>query len=414
MTKRITLLFIVSCLAEVASAQLTLNDCKRLAMDNYPAIKQYQLIEQSRDYSVSNALKGWLPRVSVTATAAWFTDVANVPQPQGNLLGDVGNSLYNGGVRVTQPIFDGGEISAHRRETEAKAGVERERTNIIMYDINARIEQLFFGVLTLDESIRQNRLLQDNLDIAMRSVRSLERGGLSNRGDIESVSVEQLKARQQEEQLKASRKAYLAMLSTFIHKPLTDTVSLVIPARPQVSEGVVKRPELNYYEAKDHLLDIRLRNLDARLMPRLSAFGMGMYHNRLIGMMKNSLFAAGLTLSWNIGALYTRSNDRHLIETERSLNSVERETFLFNTALSTRQSNGVIDALERQLSLDADIIALRESILSKSEKKVQNGTETVNEMLRNINAVSEAKLTRALHELQLTQELYNLKNINNN
>lgn len=42
-----------------------------------------------------------------------------------------------------------------------------------------------------------------------------------------------------------------------------------------------------------------------------------------------------------------------------------------------------------------------------------NGTETVNEMLRDINAVSEAKLAKAFHEIQLLQETYKLKNINN-
>lgn len=42
-----------------------------------------------------------------------------------------------------------------------------------------------------------------------------------------------------------------------------------------------------------------------------------------------------------------------------------------------------------------------------------NGTETVNEMLRDINAVSEARLTKAFHEIQLLQEIYKLKNINN-
>mgnify|MGYP000502877772 CR=1 FL=1 len=37
----------------------------------------------------------------------------------------------------------------------------------------------------------------------------------------------------------------------------------------------------------------------------------------------------------------------------------------------------------------------------------------LNEMLRDINAVSEARLTKAFHEIQLLQEIYKLKNINN-
>lgn len=398
----------------VSCAQLTLDSCKRLARDNYPAVKQFRLIEQSRDYTVSNAAKGWLPQVSLSATAAWFTDIINAPKQAGSLLGGMGNSLYNGGVQISQTLYDGGSITARKREAEANATVNREHNNIIMYEVDGRTEQLFFSVLTLDERIAQNQLLQENLEIGMRTVSALERGGMANRGDIEAVNVEQLNARQQEEQLRASRKAYLLMLSTFIGQQLDENSSLVKPERPTRSDETVHRPELDYYTAKDRLLDIKTKNLDTRLMPRLNAFGMGMYHNKMMGTMKNSMLAAGVTLSWNIGALYTRSNDKRMIETERSINNVDRETFLFNTALESRQSGGAIDALERQIKLDDDIITLRESIRQKAEKKVQNGTETVNEMLRDINAVSDARLTKALHELQLTQELYNLRNINNN
>jgi hypothetical protein len=41
-----------------------------------------------------------------------------------------------------------------------------------------------------------------------------------------------------------------------------------------------------------------------------------------------------------------------------------------------------------------------------SEKKVQLGTESVNEMLRDINAVSEARQQQALHQIQLIKEIY--------
>lgn len=414
MTKRTIVLFAMFLTLTAARAQLTLDSCKLLARANYPAIKQLGLVEQSRQFNVSNASKDWLPQVNVMATAAWFTDIIDLPQQTGQILGSMGNSLYNGGVQINQPIYDGGAIAARKRMAIAEANVSQERTNVTLYAVNSRIEQLYFGTLTIDERLRQNALLQDNLAIGMRTVEALERGGMANRSDIEAISVEQLKARQQEEQLRAQRKAYLLMLSTFINRSLGEAVVLAVPARPTVEKGVVRRPELEFYAAKDRLLTEQRRSLDAKLMPRLSAFGLGMYHNKVLGTMKNSLLAGGFTLSWNIGALYTRQNDRRIIDTERQLNATERETFLFNTGLQTAQSAGVVDALERQIKLDDSIITLRQSILDKAGRKVQNGTETVNEMLRDINNVSEARLQKALHELQLTQELYNQQTINNN
>ena len=64
------LLLIVWALGVIASAHaLTLEECLQLARENYPAIKQYDLILASKDYDLSNAGKAWLPKLSVEAGA---------------------------------------------------------------------------------------------------------------------------------------------------------------------------------------------------------------------------------------------------------------------------------------------------------------------------------------------------------
>lgn len=395
-------------------AQFTLEQCKQLAHDNYPAVSQFRLIEQSRDYTVSNAAKAWLPQVSVTGTAAFFTDMIDMDGNAAAASLGMKNELYNAGVQVSQTIYDGGAIAAQKRTAKAQAEVSLEQTNVVMYELNSRIEQLFFGILTIDEQLKQNALLSHDLALSMNTVSSMQRGGVANQSDVDAVSVEQVRVRQQEESLKASRRAYVLMLSTFIGVRLAEASVLERPSDVTLTDTANRRPELAFYNAKNRLLDEQRRALDSRLMPRVSAFGMGMYHNKVVGMMNNSLVAGGLTLSWNIGALYTRKSDILNIETERRMNDVQRETFLFNTTLQSQNSNGVISSLRRQIALDEDIIKLRERIREKSEKQVQSGTKTVNEMLRDINSVSEARQTKALHELQLLQEIYNLKNINNN
>lgn len=395
-------------------AQLTLDECKRLAHDNYPAIRQYGLIEQSRQYTVSNAARGWLPQVSATGSAAFYTDIASLPTAATALTGDMKNELYGVSVTVSQTIYDGGAISARQRTARAQADVSRAQTDVTLYALNSRVEQLFFGVLTIDEQLRQTALLAHDLDLSLGTVMGMMRSGVANQGDVDGVRVEQVRVMQREETLKASRRAYVGMLSTFTGRQLGDSTAFARPDVEAVPATGCHRPELTFYSARNRLLDEQRRSLDAGLMPRLSAFGMGACHSKPLSVMKNSLLAGGLTLTWNIGALYTRKNDLRSIETERQMNDASRDAFLFNTALESRQSNGVIESLRRQIALDDDIIGLRESICEKSEKKVMGGTETVNEMLRDINAVSEARSEKAQHELRLLQEIYNLRTINNN
>jgi uncharacterized membrane-anchored protein YjiN (DUF445 family) len=156
-------------------------------------------------------------------------------------------------------------------------------------------------------------------------------------------------------------------------------------------------------------------------MPRLGVFAQGFYgypgYNLFEDMMRRRFSWNGMVgarLTWNIGALYTQKNDKAKLNVQRSALQVQRETFLFNNRLQQQQTNGQIENLRQQVNEDEEIIQLREGIRNKSEKRVQNGIETVNEMLRDINAVGEARQQKAIHEVQLLQEIYELKTINNN
>lgn len=397
------------------SAQLTLEDCLRMAHDNYPAVKKYSLLDMSSEYSLSNASKGYLPKISATAGANIFTDVIDGASQLSKSGLDTKNHLLDASLSIQQSIYDGGSIASQRRIIKAQNEVERQRINVSLYKINERVEELFFGVLLLDEQIKQNHLLQDDLAISAKTVKSMMTGGTANQSDMDAIMVEQVKARQNEGSLTTARSAYLSMLGIFIGQTLGDDTRLVKPS--YINEPINDnsfRPELSYYNAQQSLLNAERKSLNANLMPKLNAFAMGLYHSSVSDLINNGFLAGGLTLSWNIGALYTRKNDLKKLDVQQEQINADRETFLLNNRLEQQSSHGQIANLKKQIALDDEIISLRESIRSKSEKKVQLGTETVNEMLRDINAVSEAKQQKSTHDIQLLKELYNLKNINNN
>ena len=415
--KRI-LFFVMLVFAVVpAFTQITLDECRSLARANYPLIKRFSLVEQIRSLSVSNASKAWLPQVSLSARASYQSDVTRIPVDiPGVDISPMSKDQYDVSVHVSQQIYDGGSVSSSKRLADALSDVEREKVNVAIYDVYERVDQLYFGILLLDEQIRQVRLLQDDLSLSSKSVSGMLRGGVASQTDLDAVKVEQVKARQSETSLLTSRATYLKMLSTFIGKPLGDSVSLVRPDEADVSVVVNNRPELSLYNAQNCLLDQQRNVLDTYLRPRIGLFLQGGYGNPALNMLKNKFeayYKVGATLTWNFGNLYTRANDKRKIDTDRLGIEAEREAFLFNTGLQSELQPGNIESLRRQISQDDEIITLRERIRSKADVKVANGTETVNEMLRDINAVSEARLTKAFHEIQLLQEIYKLKNINN-
>lgn len=413
--KRKILVFILSILISPCLAQLDIDQCHDMARQQYPLIKQYGLLEKSEAYTLSNAMKAFLPEVKFSFGANGFTDpISSSPKTDAMGMGDMKNYLLNGSIQINQLIYDGGAISAQRKLTKAQAEADKKQLDVRLYEINQRVNQLYFGILMIDEQSKQLKLLQNDLALSLNTVQSLMNGGLANQSDVDAVKVEQLRAAQQESSLRTSRKSYIQMLGLFIGKALGEKTTLEKPVQQplSISQGVL-RPELSYFAAQQNLLETQRKSLTSRLLPQVSAFAMGIYHNKVLDMMKPAMLAGGITLSWKISPFYTRKNDLRSIETKKSMINQERETFLFNIHLQNEKEQSVVEDLREKLKQDDEIIRLRENIHSVSVTKVQNGIQTINEMLRDVNAVNEARQQKSIHEIQLLEAMYQLKNINN-
>ena len=411
MTRKFFLLAMI--LLPVAVHALSLNEARSMARDNYPAIRQYRMIEQSRDFTLDNVMKGWLPQVSISAGAYGFTDILKSDKKMEQAGMDMNNFMANASVMIKQSVYDGGQIAARKKVVWAESQVQKQQLDVSMYAINEQVDQLFFSILLLDEQLEQNALLQKDLATSEQTIRSMMTGGIANQTDLDAILVERLKAEQQNESLLASRQSYLRMLGVFVGKDVAAAAeTLEKPAQGYVRANV-NRPELKYYASQNLLLDAQRKQLNTQLRPTVGIFGMGMVHSKMSDMLNNGMMVAGVSVSWNIGALYTRKNDIRKIEVQRQRSDSQREVFLFNNRLQNEEANGAIASLKRQIEKDEEIVRLRESIRGKSDRKVELGTKSVNELVSDINAVSLARAQKAMHEIQLLKEIYRQKNINN-
>ncbi len=409
MEHRILSLLLMVATALGASAQtLTLGECEQRARSNYPVAKQKGLVDLTAGYTVDNIAKQWLPQLSVSGNFAGFTDVTKQPSAI-----EIKNYMASGMLSVSQTVYDGGGIAAGKRVAKAQAEVSRRQTDVSIYDVLARVQQVYFGILLIDKQLEQYELLQSQLKVSRNNVESLKKGGLANESDIDAVSVEQVKARQQADVAKSLRTSYVAMLGILTGDTLPDDTRLAEPEMPATLNTANQRPELSLYDAKNMLAHEQLKQLNTRLRPTISLFGAGIIHNSISPLVNNGMLLGGVTVQWNIGALYTRKNDIEKLKLQQSQNEVAREAFLFGTRLRTQEANGQMESLREQLKSDSEIVALRERIRQKSERKVQLGTESVNELMRQTLAVSQARQQMSLHQVQLLQQAYNVVDINN-
>ena len=105
--------------------RITLLQCYEWAYDNYPQIQQYELIQQTEQYNLSNASKGWLPQLSVNAKASYQSDVTKLPFTTemlssvlpGVQIPTLSKDQYQVVAEVNQTIWDGGAIHSSRKLT---------------------------------------------------------------------------------------------------------------------------------------------------------------------------------------------------------------------------------------------------------------------------------------------------------
>ena len=234
--KRTVFFFTLSLAAMLAHAQLTLEECQRRAQDNYPLVRQYGLIEKARGYDLSNAGKGYLPQFSLSGKATYQSDITRLPVEIPNLdIKTASKDQYQVMLEVQQTLWDGGDIRSRKRLTCAASEVELEKQHVDMYALTDRVNQLFFGILLLDEQLKQNNLLQEDLGRTHKQVADYIANGIATPSDLDAVSVEQLNTRQHRVELETTRRAYLSMLAAFTGKDLSSETVLLKPAILSIS-----------------------------------------------------------------------------------------------------------------------------------------------------------------------------------
>lgn len=394
---------------------LTIREAYQLARKNYPMIRQQGLIEKTRDYSVSNAAKGYLPQLTVQGQATYQSAVTEFKLP-GSIPGvefpSISKDQYKVYGEVNQTIYDGGNVRTQVRSHEANAQMETQKLEVELYKLNDRVNQLFFGVLMLEEQLRQNELLKKDINLGIKKVQALIANGTAFKSNANTLRAELLKADQRTIDLNAGRNAYLEMLGLLTRHPLGDSVLLEKPTELAVASDI-SRPELKLYDAQNRSLDVQSQLLDVRNRPKLNFFFQGGYGRPALNILNNGFdpyYITGLRLNWSLSGLYTIRKDRDLIRNSRDAIQLQKETFLFNTNLAARQQNAELDRFRQLLLTDDEIIALRESIKTTSAAQLENGVINTNDFLREVNAEDQARLNKILHGIQLLMAQYSLDN----
>ena len=410
------------------SAAQSLEECQRAAEQNYPLIRQYDLIEKTTELTVANIGKGWLPQVSASAQATYQSDVVAFPDQFKALYAQMGLDMkglkkeqYRVGIDVSQTIYDGGAISSQKQIAREQGKVQTAQNEVNLYNVRKRVNEMYFSLLLLDDQIRLNNDLQELLLGNEKKLASMVKNGTAAESDMQSVKAERLNVIQQKTSLESQKRMLQKMLSTFcgIEIKTVQKPSLMVDGGWLMAKN--RRPELKALDAQLGLLNAQEHALNSALMPKLGVFAQGYYGYPGLNMFEDMMShqwslngIIGARLTWNIGALYTRKNDKAKINSQRSMVDVQRETFLFNNNLEQIQQNENISRYKKLMADDEEIISLRSAVRKAAESKLSHGIIDVNDLVREINQENAARISQSMHEIEMLKEIYDNKFTTNN
>ncbi|HMV08844.1 MAG TPA: TolC family protein [Cyclobacteriaceae bacterium] len=406
-TKLLLLLLLAT--GALQAQSLTIETCYALAAENYPLVKQRELLTKSNEYTLQNLSKGYLPQLIIAGQATYQSEVTQVPiSLPGMNIPTLSKDQYKFYGEVNQTLFDGGVIKQQKLTQQSNLEVEQQKLEVELYKIKERVNQLFFGILLVDEQIRQTELLKQDINLGLKKTEAAIANGTAFKSSADVLKAELLNADQRTTELKAGRIAYAEMLGMFINRQLDATVTLEKPKALVVSPEI-NRPEITLYESQNKTIDAQYKMLTARNLPKLNLFVQGGYGRPALNMLSNDFeayYIGGVRLNWSLSGLYTLRKDKALLDLNRKTIAVQKETFLFNTNYTLRQQSAELNKYSELLTSDSDIIALRTRVKQTASVQLENGVITSNDYLREVNAEDKARQNKIVHEIQLLMAQY--------
>lgn len=404
------------------SAQVTLEECVTLAQDNYPLIRKYDLLKQTKEVNLSDINKSWLPQINVYGQGTVQNETPSFPESLAGIISQTGTNIsglnewqYKVGADISQNIWDGGTSKTKRKIEHAEDAERQAAMDVQLYAIRERVEDLYFGILLMDEQIEQTRnmqaLLQSNLD----KLRSMQKNGTAMQSDVDMVEAQYLSTNQQLIQAESASGSYRKVLELFTGKSLAGQ-ELLKPDASIPQDLKPDRPELRQFEAQLLANEAKNASITASTMPKIGLFAQAYYgypgfdyFESMMNRDPSFNILAGVKVSWNIGAFYHKKNDKRKLRFASDNIIVERDIFLFNTNLKTRSQLDRIDELKAVMKENDRIVQLRENVRKAAESQLDNGIIDATALLTKLTDEKQARLNASYHEIQLLQNIYQLK-----
>lgn len=400
----LSLSLLVIGLAGVAQQRvLTLDDALRNAENNYPSLKQKQLLKEIGEQNQQLLDASLFPQVSVTGQAAYQSEVTSFALPGSTeKLGQKADN-YNVGLEMRFPLTQFGTVRTRKQLEEAQTALGITQVDVDLQRVRERVTNLVGNALLQNENLGILRLRLNDLDSQRRKIAVGVANGAVLKSNQLVLESEILSTQQRIDDVKATVKGLTGELAILTGLPLDSTTQFQL-ADVAVAAQTASRPESKTFQAQRNILDVRSSLVRKESRPNLYVFGQGYYGRPGYNFLNTNLRTygiAGIGFSWNLNNLLTQSKQQKTLELNREIVAGREATFNQNLQATLTEKSAEIEKYRSIISKDAQIVSNRQQILRAAASQLANGVITSTEYLQELNAQNTAQLNLTLHQVQL-------------
>jgi outer membrane protein TolC len=286
-----------------------------------------------------------------------------------------------------------------------------------MLQVEDGIDDLFEEILVTKEQIKAVQFKRADLELRGKDLSTAIQNGIALKTDIQEIEANIIQLHQQETELQLSLCQKYVQLSSYVQIPLDSTAVLDLPDTTNILDrNYSLRPDYEIFGLQLQNANWKAKELNAEFVPKLSFFANGYYGRPGLNMMDYSNHYSGIvgvSLTWNIDALYNHTHQKSLINIEKEMTMNQQSIYEIN--LNRQIDNLNIDlAKNRELANeDNKVVKIRSNIKDLASIQLKNGTITLTDYLIKLNDEAQAMINKSIHRIAYLMDNAKMKTLLN-
>ncbi len=387
---------------------ITLDYCQKKALENYPLIKQKDLLNKASEIKLFNITKTSLPLLSLNGQATYQSAVTELPiHIPGVVIPTLDKDMYKATLDIVQPIYSGGLTAKQKKLEEISLKSDLQDVETELYKIKDKVNTIYFSIVALQENKKQLLLLKDDIKNKLKTVESGITNGTLLESNEDILKAELLKNDEQITELESGISSGFKMLADYVNKDIPDKTILSLPDTVLNLSGYENfRPETKAFDLKKQEVDISKSLLGSKLLPKVSGFGELGLGRPGLNMLSNTFdpfYMFGVKVSWTFWDWNQTKNEKQLLDISSDVISSQKESFNLGVKILLEKNIADIQKYKDMMIKDNEIIVLREKIVKEAASQLENGIITATEYLTDLNAAAQSKIDLQYHKIELAK-----------